>query len=94
MFNDVNPYGGSFLKVTSPLNTDRLNKFLFDHNIWVKTKGKKGKRANFSGYVIENVDLSGKNLEFASFYGSDITNVNLSNANLFSVDFIAVKFTM
>lgn len=57
-----------------------------DHQKWIATQGKEGKRASFRGFNLSGADLSGRKLVEASFRGVNLTGANLSGADLRTAD--------
>ena len=59
-----------------------LAKILEDHKIWLKTNGKKGKRANLQGASLQWANLQGANLQGASLQRANLQVANLQGASL------------
>lgn len=59
-----------------------LNKVLKEHEIWIKSYGMKGKRANLSRANLSGANLSGANLSRADLSGANLFRADLSGANL------------
>lgn len=69
------------------VNIEDLPAILARHAEWVKTKGKKGEKADLRGAHLFGADLSGANLFEADLFGAklrgaDLRMANLSGANL------------
>lgn len=59
-----------------------LREILNDHNVWLNTQRKTGKRANLSLANLSKANLSDVNLFGADLSGADMTEANLRGANL------------
>ena len=78
------------------MSKQEIEKILSAHQKWLKTGGKEGKRADFSGADLRgtnlrhadlrNADLSGTNLHEADLRGANLYKANLSGANLWQAD--------
>lgn len=73
--------------VTEPESKLDLRSKLSDHLEWISSKGKKGKRADFSGADLSGadlreVDLRQADLSIAHFRGADLSGANLRRAHL------------
>lgn len=72
---------------------DELQTMAAQHQIWLETGGKEGKRATFRGDRFRYVDFSGMYLPEASFRGADLRGVRLRAANLSRADFAEADLT-
>ncbi|MFB3062010.1 MAG: pentapeptide repeat-containing protein [Candidatus Binatia bacterium] len=63
------------------LSLDELAEVLEGHQEWIKSRGKKGKKANLSHADLQKADLSGANL-----YRADLVEANLQGAVLFKAN--------
>jgi uncharacterized protein YjbI with pentapeptide repeats len=69
------------------MNNIILNKVLENHYIWIDSKKKAGKKADFSGIDLSEIDFSGTNLSEANFFEANLYKVNFSKACLIGADF-------
>jgi len=60
---------------------------LADHERWVRSDGKHGKRADFSEQNLTEVDLSGRSLATISFANANLKSVNFDGSVLAACDF-------
>lgn len=68
------------------MGPEELKYFLLQHELWLKTDGKKGIRADFSDFKFPFIDFSNRNLESVIFkrtflHGANFQNCNLTNTN-------------
>lgn len=63
-----------------------LGKIIYEHQKWLETSGKEGKRANLYGANLNGADLSATDLRGANLHGASLFRANLSGANLFKAD--------
>jgi len=74
------------------MNQNELNEILKEHQLWLDSAGKKGKRAVLKGvdltmvYFMEDVDLRKADLEGVNLKGADLRRANLTGANLKGAD--------
>ena len=68
-------------------STETLDEILSEHEGWVASDGKQGKRADLSERNLSGLDLSGRSLATISFANSNLKNVNLSRSVLAACDF-------
>ena len=64
------------------MNADDLKKVLAAHELWLKSNGSQGERADLSYADLRGADLSGAYLDGADLIGADLTNANLIGADL------------
>ncbi len=69
------------------LKPDVIQEILDDHRLWLKSEGKKGKRANLAYAKLKDADLyaaclSRINLRGANLQGADLSEADLYGANL------------
>lgn len=64
------------------LSQKELDDILKEHQVWLETDGKKGKRADFRHKVSENLDFSNKDLSYAFLNGAMFYECNFKNTNL------------
>ena len=69
------------------ITQQELNSLIDDHEIWIKTMGKEGKKLvligyDLSGRNLSNSNLSKSNLSNCDLYKSNLSNCDLSNSNL------------
>ena len=69
------------------LTEEELKQILERHELWLKSNGKQGERANLEGANLDRANLKGVNLEKAnlervSLKWADLENANLEGANL------------
>lgn len=64
------------------MNAGKLRTILDQHKLWIKSHGKKGKRADLSCQDLNGADLQYANLSCADFHVSDLSHAKLRNANL------------
>ena len=62
--------------------SDKLAQILENHELWVKTKGMEGTRANLSYEDLSFLNLANVNLKSANLFRANLTRTNLSGANL------------
>ena len=60
----------------------KLNKILDNHELWLKTNGKEGERANLGSADLRYADLSFADLRCANLRCADLSSANLIFANL------------
>jgi len=63
------------------VNQEKINEIIKKHELWVKSEGKTGTRANLYGANLYGADLSGADLS-----GADLFEANLYGANLYGAD--------
>jgi len=64
------------------INDKPLNGILADHLKWLETMTRQGKKANFAGVDLHDVDLSMEDLREIDCVGVDLTGANLRKADL------------
>ena len=64
------------------IEAKELGDVLADHEKWLASDGKAGKFANLSGFNLENIDLSFRNLGKIVLKGARLQSANLHGANL------------
>ncbi|MGR3173171.1 MAG: pentapeptide repeat-containing protein [Candidatus Scalindua sp.] len=64
------------------ISVDNLCQILEDHENWINTHKKEGRRANLSGAKLVCADLSDANLVYADLSGANLSRANLMGANL------------
>lgn len=84
-----------------------LSDILSDHSVWLKTKGKKGCRADLSGEDLTNIDFTDADLSLGIFKGTDfrgstfrdtkfrqadLSRATLSNLYIYDIDMSGVNF--
>jgi len=85
------------LKNGKEISNGDLRKILQNHKIWLKSKGKLGTQADFSGAQIQHVNLKFAELDNAIFSnavldGADFSRANLKYANFNNASLIRAKF--
>lgn len=61
---------------------DQIQKALDDHNRWVESEGRKGKRAELKRFDLKGADLFGSNLKSANLSGAGLPCADLSDSDL------------
>lgn len=69
------------------VSQDQLVFMLAEHQQWLDSEGKEGKRANFRSLDLHGLDLSGTNLVECSFRGANLSGANLVGADMRAADF-------
>jgi len=69
------------------INKKELKEIIENHNMWLKSEGAEGQRADFSNANLSHRDLSGANLAGVKFTGADATCANISECDLRYIDF-------
>ena len=64
------------------ITATELNNILASHELWLRTDGADGSKANLEGAYLENANLREANLENANLAGVNLFKANLENANL------------
>jgi uncharacterized protein YjbI with pentapeptide repeats len=64
-----------------------------DHAIWVKSQGRAGARADFSGVDLAAANFSGRNLCLADFSGALLADAQMKSALLIAADFRGANLT-
>jgi uncharacterized protein YjbI with pentapeptide repeats len=64
------------------MKPSELKDILEDHDLWVQSYRKQGKRANLLGVDLQGADLEGANLQGANLQGANLQDANLRGANL------------
>ncbi len=73
---------GLRLKERKKLDNNSLKSIIQDHQLWLKTNGKQGRKADLSHTDLEGVNLNKAILQGAILNNSDLAETNLSKANL------------
>jgi len=68
------------------ISDEELNKILEEHEKWVASKGKEGKRADLRMADLEKADLRKANLQKADLYRANLSEANLWKANLWKAN--------
>lgn len=68
------------------ITKDDLDRILGEHQLWLESGGKQGKRADLSGAKLNHADLYSAILAFANLKGAELIDINLSWANLKEAD--------
>jgi uncharacterized protein YjbI with pentapeptide repeats len=68
------------------VSREELNKIIREHKWWLRSNGKKGKRANLEGFVLKNVDLYKVDLKRARLCRANLENSNLASANFYKAN--------
>ena len=68
------------------MTQEELNKILEEHEKWLRSFKRKGKRANLHRAALRYADLRGANLRGANLRGADLNNANLRGADLNNAD--------
>ncbi len=72
---------------------DEVRAMAAQHQLWLESGGKEGRRAAFRGDRFRRADFSGLFLPEASFRGADLRGVRFRAANLSRVDFAEADLT-
>ena len=64
------------------MNENKLFHILSSHELWLKTRGRQGYRADLSFHNLQGVSLKNRNLTGALIIGSNMKDTNLSNTVL------------
>jgi hypothetical protein len=64
------------------MEASELKEILDQHQLWYKTNGVQGKRANLTGANLTRADLTGADLTGADLTGADLTGADLTGADL------------
>ncbi len=70
------------------ITKEELKTILEQHELWLDSNEKEGKRADLSG-----ANLSGANLSYANLFGVNLTSANLSGADLTRANLFGVNLT-
>lgn len=65
-----------------PIGEEELKRILEEHQRWIDSGRKEGKRADLSGADLSKADLNQAELSEANLSGADLTGANLTEANL------------
>jgi uncharacterized protein YjbI with pentapeptide repeats len=68
-----------------------LDKIIYEHQKWIKTKGKEGIKIDLGRANLQEANLRGANLREAGLRRADLSNTNLSGAFLSGVDLIGAQ---
>ena len=68
------------------ISKEELTEILSEHEKWLDSNGKEGKRADLSYRNLRKADLSGAHLSEANLSGANLSRANLSVADLFGAD--------
>src|SRR5262249_715901 len=68
------------------MNPEEIKALLADHQQWLGSETKEGKRADLSGANLEAADLHGANLRGANLRKANLSRCNLEGANLRGAD--------
>jgi hypothetical protein len=61
---------------------ERVDTAVAQHAIWLKTRGCKGKRLNFSAHDLDGIDFSGADLRKAKFRRAELSGANFADTLL------------
>lgn len=64
------------------INQETLSVILKEHQLWIESKGKNGKRADLKLENLHEANLHGANLEEAILFAANLKEANLSSAKL------------
>jgi len=68
------------------MDKEKLQNILKDHELWIKSEGEEGKKANLSGANLRRAYLVGADLRRADLRRADLEKANLEKANLAGAD--------
>ena len=68
------------------ITATELNNILASHELWLRTDGADGSKANLEGAYLENANLREANLENANLAGVNLFKANLAGVNLFKAN--------
>ena len=75
------------------VSREELKKILADHQLWLETDGKKGKKADLAETDLQGTNLQGADLFDANLQGADLRSANLQGADLWSANLQGADLT-
>ena len=73
------------------MDASELKEILDQHQLWYKTNGVQGKRANLTGADLTGADLTGADLRGADLRAANLTRADLTRADLRGADLRAAN---
>ena len=72
-------------------DSDKLNRILNEHSIWVLSLGKSGNLADLKNWILDDTSLEMANLPFAKLQFASLKNANLSGVNFRQAELLNVS---